>query len=112
MEKVSVSKGKKPTSADTDVTTSTPAPLVDVTTRPAITALTHEVQDLKAQLAKHGDTFGFIENVSFDLLSKFKILFLTAFTLHHIAVATPTPGNVATSTATTQPADSKPKVQG
>ena len=40
-------KGEKSTSADLDATTSAPV-RTDVTTKPAIVALTQEVQDLKA----------------------------------------------------------------
>ena len=59
-------RGEKSTTADTDVTTSAPTP-VDVTTGPVLAVLTQEVQELKVQLAKHGDTLGFVEKLSLDL---------------------------------------------
>ena len=106
------SKGEKSTSADPDVIASAPTPPADVTTRPAIAALTQEVQDLKAQLAKHSDTLSFVEKVPLDLWSKFKILFPAAFAPHQTAVETLVPGNVATFTTTAHPANSQPKEQG
>ena len=62
MEKAK-SNGEKSTLVDRDVTTSAPAPPADVTTRPAIAALAQDLQDLKAQLAKHGDTLDFVEKI-------------------------------------------------
>ena len=100
------SKGEKFTSTYRDVTTCALAPPTDVTKGPAITALTKEVQDLKAQLAKHGDTLGFIEKVSLDLWSKFNVVFPATVAPHQIGVTTPVPGNVATSAATVQSANS------
>ena len=94
------SKREKSTAVDLNVITSVPAPLVDVTIGPTIASLIQEVQDLKAQLAKHSDTLGFVEKVSLDLWSKFKIMFPATFAPHQTTVATPVPGNVATSTAT------------
>ena len=90
------SKGEKSTS-DPDVTISAPAPPTDVTIGPAIAALTQKVQDLKAQLAKHGDTLVFVEKVSLDLWSKFKVLFSTAFAPYQTGVVTPVLGNVVMS---------------
>ena len=98
------SKGEKSTLVDTDVTTSALAPPTDVTIGLAIVALTQEVQDLKAQLAKHDDTLGFVEKVSLDLWSKFKIFFLASFAPHQTDVAILVPENVATSTAVAQAA--------
>ena len=66
--------------------------------------MAQEAQDLKAQLAKHGDTLGFVEKVSLDLLSKFKILFPTTFAPHHKAAETPIPEDVVTSAVGAQPA--------
>ena len=101
----SKSKQEKSISSDPDVTISALAPPADITIGPTIATLT-QVKDLNAQLAKHGDKLGFVEKVSLDLSSKFKILFPAT------AVATPVPGNVTTSVATAQPTDSQPKEQG
>ena len=96
-------KGKKSTLVDPNVTTYAPAPSADGIIGPTIATLTQEVHDLKAQLDKHGDTLGFVEKVSLDLWSKFKVLFLVAFAPHQTTAATPVPGNVATSAGTAQP---------
>ena len=105
------SKGKKSTSTDPDLTTSALALSADVTIGPAIVALTQEVHGLKAQLAKHSDTLGFVEKVSLDLWFKFKVLFPAAFAPHQTTDAAPVLGNVTKPIETAQPANSQPKEQ-
>ena len=76
---------------DPDVTTSAPT---NTNSGPTLALLTQKMQELKAQIAKHVNTLGFVEKVSLDLLSKFKTMLPTTFTPHQQAVGTLVLGDV------------------